>query len=424
MSAASGPGQVVGAGPGEAAGAGAAAPDDGPPPLAGVRVLDFTHYLAGPYSTFQLAMQGAEVIKIEPVDGDDMRRNPLDATWAARDMAPSWMAVNAGKRSLTLDLGRPEAREIVHRLAARCDVVCENFRPGVLERKGMGWSQLSALNPRLIYCGLSGFGSTGPEARTASFDGKIQAMSGLMSMTGDAASGPMRAGFAAADVTAGMMAAFAVVSALYQRTHTGRGQFVDVAMLDAMLNFLNGQMAEWQVVGHRHPPLGNGSVSRKPTADRFRCGSGHIVLAVLTDRQFANLLQAIGRADALTDPRFADWPARTANIAALRALIEDGMAQGDPKDWERRLTAADVPCATVHSLAEIAEHPQLAHRGLLREVCTPHGPVRLVGPGFRLAHGNGGIGPVAAVGAHTEAILGEIGYDAAQIAALRAAKVV
>ena len=396
----------------------------GPQALAGVRVLDFTHYLAGPYGTFQLAMQGAEVIKIEPRDGDDMRRNPLDATWAQRGMAPSWMAVNAGKRSLTLDLGRPEAVEIVHRLAATCDVVCENFRPGVLERKGMGWPQLSAVNPRLIYCGVSGFGSTGPEARTASFDGKIQAMSGLMSMTGDAASGPMRAGFAAADVTAGMMAAFAVVTALYQRTHTGRGQFVDVAMLDAMLNFLNGQMAEWQVVGYRHPPLGNGSVSRKPTADRFRCGTGHIVLAVLTDRQFGNLLRAIGRADALDDPRFADWPARTANLAALRALIEDGMAQGDPKDWEGRLTAADVPCATVHSLAEIAGHPQVAHRELLREVATPHGPVRLVGPGFRLAHGNGGIGAVAPMGAHTDAILGELGYDAARIAELRAAGVV
>ena len=419
MSAAPNPATATAAGP-----VGSGPQGAGTPPLAGVRILDFTHYLAGPYGTFQRAMQGAEVIKIEPVGGDDMRRNPLDATWAERGMAPSWMAVNAGKRSLTLDLGRPEAVEIVHRLAATCDVVCENFRPGVLERKGMGWPQLSALNPRLIYCGLSGFGSTGPEARTASFDGKIQAMSGLMSMTGDAASGPMRAGFAAADVTTGMMGAFAVMTALYQRTHTGRGQFVDVAMLDAMLNFLNGQMAEWQVVGYRHPPLGNGSVSRKPTADRFRCGTGHIVLAVLTDRQFENLLRAIGRADALADPRFADWPARTAHITALRALIEDGMAQGDPKDWERRLTEADVPCATVHSLAEIAEHPQVAHRELLREVDTPHGPVRLVGPAFRLAHGNGDIGPVATVGAHTDEILGELGYDTARIAGLRESGVV
>jgi crotonobetainyl-CoA:carnitine CoA-transferase CaiB-like acyl-CoA transferase len=179
-------------------------------PLAPVRVLDFTHYLAGPFATFQLALQGAEVIKVEPKDGDGMRLTPVSREWSQRGMGPAWMAVNAGKRSLTLDVTRPEGVEIVRRLAAQVDVVCENFRPGVMERLGIGYPQLSALNPRLIYCAISGFGTTGPESGTPSFDGKIQAMSGLMSLTGEPEHGPMRAGFAAADVTTGLMAAFAM----------------------------------------------------------------------------------------------------------------------------------------------------------------------------------------------------------------------
>lgn len=394
-------------------------------PFEGVRILDFTHYLAGPFATFQLALQGADVVKVEALDGDASRASPIAGEWSEQRLSPSWMAVNANKRSLTLDLARPEAVEIVHRLAAEVDVVCENFRPGVMERLGIGWPQLSAINPRLVYCGISGFGSTGPERRTASFDGKIQAMSGLMSLTGEPVNGPMRAGFAAADITTGMTAAFAVASALFQRTHTGLGQFVDVAMLDAMLNILAPQVAEYTVLGHRHAQLGNGSVSRKPTADRYRCGAGYIVLAVLTDAQFANLLRTLGRADALADPRFADWAARTTHVDALRALIEEAMRDGDPKQWEQRLTAADVPCATVHTIAEIVAHPQLGHRGFLQQADTPRGKVTLAGAGFRLAHGNGGIDrPLALPGEHNDAVLGALGYDAARIASLRARKVI
>lgn len=390
-----------------------------------VRVLDFTHYLAGPFGTFQLALQGADVIKVEPPGGDGMRLSPVSREWSERGLSPGWMAVNANKRSIVLDLGKPEAVAIVHRLAQEADVVCENFRPGVLERLGMGWKQLSALNPRLIYCAISGFGSTGPERRTASFDGKIQAMSGLMSLTGEPENGPMRAGFAAADVTAGMMAAFAMATALYQRTHTGRGQFVDVSMLDSMLNFLSLPAAEYTVAGYRHTQFGNRSVSRKPTADRFRCGDGYLVLAVLTDKQFAALLTALGRADALADPRFADWFTRTEHAQALRELIEGAMREGDPKDWERRLTEADVPCATVYTLPEILEHPQVVHRGLLRETATPHGPVRLVGPAFQLAHGSGGIDrPAVLPGADTADVLAGIGYGEADVARLRADGVV
>jgi crotonobetainyl-CoA:carnitine CoA-transferase CaiB-like acyl-CoA transferase len=391
-----------------------------PKAFAGVRILDFTHYLAGPFGTFQLALQGADVIKVEPVGGDGMRLSPISREWSERRLGPAWMAVNANKRSLTLDIARPEARAIVERLAKDVDVVCENFRPGVLERRGIGWPQLSAINPKLIYCAVSGFGSNGPERGTASFDGKIQAMSGLMSLTGEPVNGPMRAGFAAADITAGITSAFAVASALYQRTHTGRGQFVDVSMLDSMLNFLGPQLAEHLVVGFRHSQFGNLSVSRKPTADRFRCGDGWIVLAVLTDRQFANLMTAIGRADALADPRFADWFSRIEHTKALREAIEEAMRDGDPKSWEKRLTEADVPCATVLSIAEVAAHPQVEHRGLLQRAETPYGPVTLAGAGFRFEHGNGGIDrPLAAPGEHTDEVLAAAGYSPAEIEGFR-----
>ena len=392
----------------------------------GIRVLDFTHVLAGPYATGQIAMQGADVIKIEPRGGgDNMRLTPVSREWSERGMGPAWMAVNANKRSITLDLSKPEGRRIVHQLAEGADVVVSNFRPGVMDKLGIGWEALSAINPRLIYVEMSGFGSTGPERRTAAFDGKIQAMSGLMTLTGEAVNGPMRAGFAAADIATGITGAFAIATALFQRTHTGRGQVVDVAMLDSMLGLLSMQIAEWLVAGYRHPQYGNRSVSMKPTADRFRCGDGWLVLAVLTDPQFERLMTTVGRADALADPRFADWFTRVEHAVALKEILEAALADGTPAQWEQRLTAADVPCAVVYSIPEIVEHPQVAHRGLIQEAQTPWGPVRLAGPAFRLAHGNGGIDrPLATLGMHNDEVLGELGYDGAAIAALRESGVI
>ena len=396
-----------------------------PKAFANVRVLDFTHVLAGPYATAQLAMQGADVIKVEPRGGEPMRVTPTSREWSERKLGPAWMAVNANKRSLTLDLSKPQGVEIVHRIARDVDVVVENFRPGVMDKLGIGYDALSAINPTLIYASLSGFGTTGPQRRTAAFDGKIQAMSGLMTLTGEPVNGPMRAGFAAADIATGITGAFAIASALYQRSHTGRGQHVDIAMLDSMLGFLSGQVAEYLVGGYRHQQYGNRSVSMKPTADRFRCGDGFIVLAVLTDKQFTSLLRALGRADALDDPRFADWFTRMEHAGALRTLIEGAFEGGSPADWERRLTEADVPCAVVTSLPQILEHEQLAHRGFLQDAETPHGTVRLAGPGFRLRHGNGGIDrPLATPGMHNDEILSALGYDTEAIAALREAQVI
>ena len=389
-------------------------------PFAGVRILDFTRYLAGPYGTYQLALLGADVVKIESHEGDESRHLLISKEWADRKMASSFLAVNANKRSVTLDLRKPAALEVVKRLVPTADVVWENFRPGVMDRLGLGYETLAAINPRLIYCAVSGFGHTGPERTTAAFDGKLQAMSGIMSITGDPAGGPMRAGFAICDTIGGMTAALAVSSALYQRTHTGRGQFVDVAMLDAALAFIPGPVSEYTVAGIEQKQIGNGSVSRKPTAHRFRAGSGYIVLAVLTDKQFASLMRTIGRADALDDPRFRDWRARTDNDKALREVIETALATDEPKSWEARLTAADVPCSVVWKIDEITRHPQLDSRDVLQTIPTRYGPMRLVGAGFRLAHGSPGIDrEPATLGEHTDEILREAGYTPTEIEHLR-----
>src|SRR5580698_9994813 len=315
-------------------------------PFEGVKIVDFTQVLAGPYASYQLALLGADVIKIERRGGEDMRRTPLSREWAERDLAPAFQAVNGNKRSLTLDLSKPEAIAIVRKLAAQADVVMENFRPGVMDRLGIGYAALSELNPRLIYCAISGFGQTGPERLGAGYDGRIQAMSGIMSITGHAEMGPTRAGFAVCDILSGMTAAFAVSSALFQRTHTGRGQLVDVSMLEATLAFLSGQVADYTVAGHRQQLSGNQAVSRRPTANLFKAGDGYLLLAVNSEKQYRALMMALGLADALEDPRFADWFARQENEPALRAIIEQALLQHEPRQWEKILEAAGAPCAS------------------------------------------------------------------------------
>ena len=400
-----------------------AAPGDRP--FKGVRVLDFTQVFAGPFGSYQLALLGADVIKIERANGDDMRRGPPNKDWAARDMSTCWMAINANKRNIALDLTKPEAIDIVKRLVKTADVVWENYRPGVMDKLGIGYRALSEINPKLIYCAVSGFGQTGPERTTAAYDGKIQAMSGLMSITGTKDTGPTRAGFAVCDAIGGMTSAFAVASALFQRTHTGKGQMVDVAMYDAALTFMSSFVVDYTVGGHLQGPSGNRAQSRLPTADLFTCKGGYILLAVNNEKQFAALARALGRPDLLTDARFADWPSRIANDAALRAIIEGVLADDDAEAWEQRLTKGDVPCAKVRTLAEAVAHPQLASRGVLQTVDSPHGPLTLVANGFTLAHGSGRVdrAPVPP-GFDADQILGDAGYDAREIESLRASKII
>jgi crotonobetainyl-CoA:carnitine CoA-transferase CaiB-like acyl-CoA transferase len=390
-------------------------------PFSGVRILDFTQVLAGPYASYQLSLLGAEVIKIERRGGEDMRRTPLSREWTDRNMAPPFLAVNGNKKSLTLDLQKPAAREIVLKLAANADVVMENFRPGVMDRLGLGYAALSAVNPKLIYCAISGFGQTGPFSGEAGYDGKIQAMSGIMAITGHAEMGPTRAGFAVCDILSGATGAFAIASALFQRTHTGRGQFIDVSMLEASLAFLTTQVADFTVAGHRQVQSGNQAVSRKVTANLFRARDSFLLLAVNDERQFSALMTTLGRADVLDDPRFGDWYLREENAAVLREIIETALDAEDARTWERRLNDAGAPCGSIWKVEDIIDHPQVVARGVLQTVESPHGTLRLMGSGFQMAHGGGRLDVAApAAGADTDAVLTEIGYSAAEIEAMRA----
>ena len=394
-------------------------------PFHGIRVLDFTQVFAGPFGTFQLALLGADVIKVERKGGEHMRFSPGSKEWADRAMAPTWAAVNANKRNIALDLKDASAIEIVKRLAAKADVVTENFRPGVMDRLGIGYEQLSEINPGLIYCAVSGFGQEGPWKDTPSYDGRIQATSGIMSITGHEDSVPTRAGFAVCDALSGMTSAFAIASAIFQRTHTGKGQFIDVAMLDSTLTFLSPTVCEYTVAGVRQGRFGNQAVSRIPTANLFKVKGGHILLAVNNEGQFVKLMNCIGREDVLDDPRFVDWPTRIANEPALREIIETAFAEADAETWEVRLAEAGAPASRINSLADAVNHPQLAHRDVIQEVEGPYGPMTLIGSGFKLAHGGGTIDRApATLGEHAEEILSEADYSDSEIADMRSAGVI
>jgi crotonobetainyl-CoA:carnitine CoA-transferase CaiB-like acyl-CoA transferase len=294
-----------------------------------------------------------------------------------------------------------------------------------MDRLGLGYQALSAINPKLIYCAISGLGQTGPSSTEAGYDGKIQAMSGIMAITGHEEMGPTRAGFAVCDILSGATGAFALASALYQRTHTGRGQLIDVSMLEASLAFLTTQVADYTVAGHHQTQAGNQAISRKVTANLFRAKDSFLLLAVNDDKQFRALMTGIGRADALDDPRFADWFTRKEHEAELRQIIETALAAEDSKIWERRLNDAGAPCASIWKVEEIIDHPQITARGVLQTVDSPYGPLRLMGSGFQMAHGGGKLDTLApAVGADTDEILANIGCDAATIAGLKADAVV
>jgi crotonobetainyl-CoA:carnitine CoA-transferase CaiB-like acyl-CoA transferase len=394
-------------------------------PFEGIKILDFTQVLAGPYASYQLALLGAEIVKVERREGEDMRRTPLSREWAERGLAPGWQAINGNKKSLTLDLSKPEAIAIVKKLVAEADVVMENFRPGVMDKLGIGYAALSEINPNLIYCAISGFGQTGPERASPGYDGKIQALSGIMAITGHQETGPTRAGFAVCDVLTGSTAAFGVSSALFQRSRTGKGQLVDVSMLEATLAFLAGQVADYSVAGHRQKLSGNQAVSRKPTANLFKAGEGFLLLAVNNEKQYIALMTALGRADIFADPRFSDWFSRQENEPALRAIIEGALAEKSARDWETILEAAGAPCASIWTIEEVIDHPQIAARRAIQEIDTPYGRLRFAGSGFRLAHGGGRLDSMApALGAHTDEVLGALGYDGAAIADLRSREVI
>lgn len=393
-------------------------------PLSGVRVLDLTNIIAGPLCSYQLVMLGAAVVKIEvPGTGDLSRKMGADPGLGEKQMGASFLALNAGKQSLTLDLKRARGKEVFKRLVRDADVVLENFRPGTMKKLGLDYPVLKALNPGLVYCAVSGFGQEGPLAQRPSYDQIIQGFSGVMSLTGDEKSAPMRAGYVVCDTMAAMTAAFAVAAALYRRRATGEGEMIDVSMLDSSLS----TMAAWPVsnylnAGKAPVPMGNESHSASPSGT-YRTGDGLLNIVNNEQKQYEKLCDVVGRPEWKTDARFAGRDARLRNRVELRALLEDALRAKSAAEWERLFNDAGVPAGPILNVPEILAHPQIEGRGLIKRF----GKVEALGRelsvtrlGFRLASGEPDVGaPPPRLGQHTDAVLEAAGYTRDEIAALR-----
>ncbi len=392
-------------------------------PLQGVRVLDLTNVLAGPFCGYQLALMGAEVIKIEmPGTGDLARQLGADPELNRRLMGASFLAQNGGKKSVTLNLKSRRGRDVFLRLVRTADVVLENFRPGVMDRLGLGYVALRAEKPDLVYCAISGFGQDGPLRDNPAYDQIVQGLSGVMSVTGDETSAPLRVGYPVCDTVGGITAAFAIASALYGRQVRGTGQYIDVSMLEATLVTLGWVVSNWLIAGVPPKPMGNENMTASPSGT-FRTGDGLLNIAANKQEQFETLCRLVGRSELVADPRFAEREARKKNRYALRDELEKALAARSAADWEALFNANGVPAGRILSVPEVLEHPQVRHRDLLQHFAVVPGvdrPVTVVRGGFKLSDGRPAVStPPPALGADTESVLREIGYDAAEIARLR-----
>ncbi len=356
-------------------------------PLAGVRVVDLTNVLAGPFCGYQLARMGAEVIKVEnPRGGDLARRLGADAEMARRDMGLSFVAVNAAKQSVALDLKDPRGKAIFLDLVAQSDVVLENFRPGVMRRLGLDYVVLAGRNPRIVYCAISGFGQTGPWRDRPAYDQIVQGLSGVMSVTGDRASAPLRAGFPICDTVGGLTAAFAVCAALVEQRATGKGRSIDVSLLESTLATMGWVVSNYLNAGAIPQPMGNENFTAAPSGT-FRTGDGLLNISANEQRQYETLCDLIGRPELATDARFAERQARKRNREALRGLIEERLAARGAAEWETVLNEAGVPAGCVLGVPEILDHPQVRDRQFVEALPAGRadgGPLRVTRPGFRL----------------------------------------
>ncbi len=393
------------------------------PPLAGIRVLDLTRVLAGPFCSMMLGDMGAEVIKVEePGKGDDTRSWPPfvggEATY--------FMSVNRNKKSLTLNLKAPEGQEILRALVKKSDVLLENFRPGTMDKLGFAYAAMAELNPKLVYCSISGFGESGPEAGRAGYDLVVQAESGLMDITGFPDGPPVKSGTSIADLVAGMSAAHGVVLALVARARTRRGQKVEISMLDAMAALLTYQAGIYFATGQRPARRGNAHPSIAPY-ESFTAADGYVTLGVANNSLWQRCCSALERPELAADPRYDTEAKRVENRATLIPLLNEILSARTADEWLKRFEAAGVPAGRIKSVPEVCESEHLKARGMIASLPHPTaGQVTVMGVPVRL-HATPGalVLPPPRLGEHTDEILRRVArVPARQIPHLRATGVV
>ena len=403
--------------------------------LGHIKVLDLTRILAGPWATQNLADMGAEVIKIErPVVGDDTRTwgPPFLKDAQGRETTDSsyFLSANRGKQSVTVDLATPEGQEIIRTLARDADVVVENYKVGTLARYGLAYEDLRKINPRIVYCSVTGFGQDGPYAALPGYDFVFQGMGGLMSITGvpegEAGAAPMKSGIAITDILTGMYATTAILAALEHRHVSGQGQYIDMSLLDCIVAVNSYQAINYFLSGKIPQRMGNAHSNMVPY-QVFKCAQGDIIIAVGNDGQYAAFCKVIGREDLATDPDYATGPQRNRNRKALIPLIAEAMRARTMEEWVPLLEAKNVPCGPIHDMKQVFEDPQVRHRDMQRSL--PHGagvqapsvanPIRLSDTPI------GYVRSAPLLGEHNESILGQrLGLSPGRIAELKARGVV
>ncbi len=394
--------------------------------LEGIKVLDLTNVLSGPFTTLHLALLGAEVIKVEnPKDGDLARKLGIVPALNKRLMGTSFLAQNCNKRSITLNTKSPEGKALFLELVKDADVVVENFRPGVMDRLGIGYKTLAEVNPRLVYCAISGFGQSGPDALKPAYDQIIQGLSGEMAVNGDERLNPLRTGFPVCDTVGGLNAAFAVMAALFHRERTGEGQSIDVALLDSIMPLMGWVAANLLIGGEQPVLMGNDNFTAAPSGT-FRTQDGHINIAANKQEQWEAVCDVLGVPELKTDPRFQERDTRKQHRKALTPLLEAQLAQRPTASWVEALNAKDVPSGDILSLEAALRQPQVEHRQVLQKVMVEGvGDVEVFGLTALFGKTPGSVDtPPPTLGEHNQQVYAALGLSEARLTELKSKGVI
>ena len=391
--------------------------------LEGIKVLDLSRALAGPYCTMMLADMGAEVIKLEmPGRGDDSR------SWGppfVEGESAYFMSINRNKKSITLNMKSEKSTEIIHRLIKQSDVLVENFRPGAMERLGLGYEQVKKMNSGIIYCSISGFGQDGPYRMLPGFDQVLQGMGGLMSITGEPGGPPIKVGVAIADIAGGMFASYGIVAALYNREKTGKGQAVDISLLDSQVAWLTYRAGAYFASGEVPQPVGSGHPVIVPY-QAFKTKDVYINIAVGNDQLWERFCKAVGLEKVMNDPKFATNAKRVENREEIVKIIGDLIAAKNGEEWLNILTDAGVPCGPIYTVDKIFSDPQVLHRQMLQELDHPKvGTIKVAGTPVKLSDTPGEVKSAPPVlGQHTQEILTQLGYSDKDVTKLKEENVI